>query len=76
MPTVKCPRCSATVRLTPYVQDGQRLYDSDYGSDFFDRCENPVRAAGDPEKPPSCPHMEEALKAEILHLDAMLHRVP
>jgi len=76
MPIVKCTRCPATAQLTQHFRDGQRLYESDYGSDFFDQCKTPVRAAGDPDKTPSCPHMEDALKAEILRLDAMLHRVP
>ncbi len=70
MSTVKCPRCPATVRLTPYFQYGQRHYKSDYGSDFFDLCGNPPSAAGEPDFV-SCPYMEEALGAETLRLDGI-----
>ncbi len=72
MPTVKCPKCPATVELTHYFRRGERVYNYGYGPDLFDWCLNPVRAAGDPDRTPKCPHMEEAVTAETQRLDTML----
>ena len=72
MPTVKCPKCPATVELTHYFRRGERVYNYGYGPDLFDWCLNPVRAAGDPDRTPKCPDMEEAVTAATRSLDAML----
>ena len=72
MATVKCPKCPATVELTHYFRRGERVYNYGYGSDLFDWCLNPVRAAGDPDRTPKCPDMEEAVTAATRSLDNML----
>ncbi len=69
MPIVRCPKCPASVHLTPYFRDGQRRYKSDYGPNFFEWCKKLVRTRGDPDKTPACPHMEKAIRAETLRLD-------
>ena len=33
MPTVKCPKCPATVELTHYFRRGERVYNYGYGPD-------------------------------------------